>query len=138
MSKKGKAKKSRIKNIVCKNCGESWVPTEVPTNKEWTKMAPMPDSEGRVTIMQMATWSCPGCGKTRMGLKGKYKDEGTTGPSKKDKLIEQINNADKKLALEEIAVTLSFTIENVEKALAVFIKSGAIKGKIEDGYFIKD
>ncbi|MHA1124453.1 MAG: hypothetical protein ACTSO7_01685 [Candidatus Heimdallarchaeota archaeon] len=138
MSKKGKTKKGKVKKIVCKNCGESWLPLDVPTNKEWTKMAPMPDSEGRVTIMQMATWTCPGCGKSRMGLKGKYKDDGTTGPSKKDRLIDVINTADKKIALDEVAVTLSFTVENVEKALIAFTKSGAIKGKIKDGYFIKD
>ena len=131
-------KKGKVKKIVCKNCGETWLPHEVPTNKEWTKLAPMPDSEGRVTIMQMATWTCPGCGKTRMGLKGKYKDDGTTGPSKKELLIEQINNADKKIALEEIAVNLSLTVENVEKALIAFVKTGAISGKIEDGYFIKE
>jgi len=110
----------------------------VPTNKEWTKMAPMPDSEGRVTIMQMATWSCPSCGKTKMGLKGKYKDEGTTGPSKKDKLIEYIENSGDKIALAEIAAELSFSIDNVEKALLAFIKRKAISGKIENDHFIKE
>ena len=133
-----KSKKSKIKKIVCKKCGETWLPNEVPTNKEWTKMAPMPDSEGRVTIMQMATWSCPSCGKTKMGLKGKYKDAGTTGPSKKDKLIEYIDNSGNKIALAEIATELSFSIENVEKALQAFIKRKAISGKIENDYFIKD
>jgi len=131
------AKKGKVKKIVCKKCGESWLPNEVPTNKEWTKMAPMPDSDGRVTIMQMATWTCPGCGKSRMGLKGKYKDDGTTRPSKKEKLIEQTNIVDEKIALEEIAGNLSLTVDNVEKALAVFIKSGTISGKIENGYFFK-
>jgi len=135
MSKKSKGK---IKKIVCKNCGESWLPTEVPTNKEWTKMAPMPDSEGRVTFMLMATWSCPSCGKTRMGLKGKYKDDGTTGPSKKDKLIELVNEADGKIALADIAAELSFSIDNVEKALQAFVKRKAISGKIENDYFIKE
>lgn len=133
-----KTKKSKIKKIVCKKCGETWLPDEVPTNKEWTKMAPMPDSEGRVTIMQMATWSCPSCGKTKMGLKGKYKDEGTTGPSKKDKLIEFIENSDDKIALADIAAELSFSIDNVDKALQAFIKRKAISGKIENDYFIKE
>lgn len=132
------SKKGRIKKIVCKKCGESWLPDEVPTNKEWTKMAPMPDSEGRVTIMQMATWSCPSCGKSRMGLKGKYKDDGTTGPSKKDKLIEIIENADGKIAIADIATNLSLSVDNIEKALQAFIKRKAISGKIENDYFIKE
>lgn len=136
MSTKGK--KGKVKKIVCKKCGETWLPDEVPTNKEWTKMAPMPDSEGRVTIMQMATWSCPSCGKTKMGLKGKYKDEGTTGPSKGDKLIQVIENSGEKIALADIAAELSFSIDNVEKALQAFIKRKAISGKIENDYFIKE
>lgn len=133
MSKKGK-----VKRIECKKCGETWLPTEVPTNKEWTKMAPMPDSEGRVTIMRMATWTCPGCGKTRMGLKGKYKDEGTTGPSKKEIITERIQQTEGKLSLEELAAELSFSVENLEKALSAFIKMGTISGRIEDGFFIKE
>jgi len=130
--------KSKVKKISCKQCGESWLPGKVPTNKEWTKMAPMPDSEGRVTIMIMATWSCPSCGKTVMGLKGKYKDDGTTGPSKKDQLIDELNNTKDKIAISELAEMMSFTEENVEKAIQVFIKRNAIKGKIEGGYFIKE
>ena len=131
-------KKPRVKKISCKKCGESWLPGEVPTNKEWTKLAPMPDSEGRVTIMIMATWSCPSCGKTVMGLKGKYKDDGTSGPSKKEIIIDMVNKTEDKIALSEIAVELSFSEENVEKALIAFVKTKAISGKIEDGYFIKD
>ena len=136
MSKKGK--KMKIKKISCKQCGETWLPNEIPTNKEWTKLAPMPDSEGRVTIMRMATWSCPSCGKTVMGLKGKFKEDGFSGPSKKEVLIDTINEADKKIAITELAEILSFTEENVEKAVMAFIKSKAISGKIENGYFVKD
>jgi hypothetical protein len=127
-----------VKKITCKKCGESWLPTEVPTNKEWTKVAPMPDSEGRITIMQMATWSCPKCGKSVMGLKGKYKDEGPTGPSKKELMFEHINDADKKIKIADIAKELELEEKNVEKALEVFIKNKEVKGKIEGGYFIKN
>ncbi|MBY8994664.1 MAG: hypothetical protein KGD59_08950 [Candidatus Heimdallarchaeota archaeon] len=132
------ARKPKVKRINCKKCGESWLPTEVPTNKEWTKMAPMPDSEGRVTIMMMATWSCPSCGKSTMGLKGKYKDEGTTGPSKKERIVEFIEKSDKKIPLTDIAAELTLSEENVEKALNAFVKMKTISGKIEDGYFIKE
>lgn len=130
-------KKIKSKRVTCKNCGESWMPYELPTNKEWTKLAPMPDSEGRVTIMIMATWTCPSCGKTKMGLKGKYKDEGTTGPSKKELIIEKINNLDGEVALTDLADEFGFEISNLEKALAVFIKQGLISGKMENGKFIK-
>lgn len=132
------SKKSKAKKITCKKCGESWLANELPTNKEWTKLAPMPDSEGRVTIILMATWSCPSCGKSVMGSKSKYKDDGTTGPSKKDKLIEKINKAENKIAISELATELSFSEENVEKAIQVFVKNKAIVGKIENGYFIKE
>ena len=131
-------KKSRVKRIVCKKCGESWLPQDVPTNKEWTKMAPMPDSEGRVTIMRMATWSCPSCGKSVMGLKGKHKDEGASGPSKKELLIEQIEKVDKKISLKELATELSLSEDNLEKAINIFIKQKAISGKIEDSFFVKE
>jgi hypothetical protein len=131
-------KKSKVKRIICKKCGESWLPNEVPTNKEWTKLAPLPDSEGRVTIMQMATWNCPGCGKSKMGLKGKYKDEGTTGPSKRELMVEYIKKADKKFPLVDLATELSLSEDNVEKALQAFIKMKTVSGKIEDGYFIKE
>ncbi|MGC9777991.1 MAG: hypothetical protein HZR80_01960 [Candidatus Heimdallarchaeota archaeon] len=132
------AKKSRVKKIVCKKCGESWLPQDVPTNKEWTKMAPMPDSEGRVTIMMMATWSCPSCGKSVMGLKGKHKDEGASSPSKKELLIEQIEKADKKISLKELATELSLSEDNLEKAINAFKKQKVISGKIEDGFFVKE
>ena len=131
-------KRSKVKKIVCKKCGESWLPQDVPVNKEWTKLAPMPDSEGRVTIMIMATWSCPSCGKTVMGLKGKYKDEGTSGPSKKELIVELVEKTDKKIALEEMSAELSLSIENLEKALNVFIKQKIISGKIENGFFMKE
>ena len=131
-------KKAKSKPIICKNCGESWMPNEVPTNKEWTKIAPMPDSEGRITVMVMATWSCPNCGKSRMGLKGKYKDDGTSRPSKKEQILNIIKETDQRIAISEIADEISFTDENVEKALEVFIKRKTIKGKIEEGFFIKE
>jgi hypothetical protein len=132
------SRKAKPKKITCKKCGESWLANEHPTNKEWTKLAPMPDSEGRITIILMATWSCPGCGKSVMGSKSKYKDDGTTGPSKKDKLIEKINEADQKIAIAELAAELSFSEENVEKAIQAFMKRKTISGKIENGYFIKE
>jgi len=126
------------KRIICKKCGENWLPSELPSNKEWTKIAPMPDSEGRITIMVMATWTCPKCGKSVMGLKGKYKDEGTTGPSKKELLITKLKNIDEKIALNELANEFGFSVENIKKALQIFIKEKAVAGRIEDDYYFKN
>jgi len=131
-------KKAKEKRITCKKCGESWLPTELPTNKEWTKIAPMPDSEGRITVMVMATWTCPSCGKSVMGLKGKYKDEGTSGPSKKELLINKLNNIEDKIALADLANEFGFSVENIKKALQIFIKQKIILGRIEENYYIKE
>ncbi|MBD3192066.1 MAG: hypothetical protein GF308_15575 [Candidatus Heimdallarchaeota archaeon] len=130
-------KKSKQKRITCK-CGESWLPDEVPTNKEWTRVAPMPDSEGRVTVMMMATWTCPNCGKSKMGLKAKYKDDGTKFPSKKELLFEELEHVEDKIALSELAEALSLEEENVTKALEIYIKRNKISGRIEAGFFIKE
>jgi len=130
-------KKGKQKRIICKKCGESWLPDDVPTNKEWTKLAPMPDKDGRMTVMIMATWTCPGCGKSKMGLKGKYKDEGQTGPSKKELLIEKLNSVEDKISLAELAAEFSFSEDNIEKAITAFIKTQTISGKIETGFYKK-
>ncbi|MBN1328548.1 MAG: hypothetical protein JXA54_03650 [Candidatus Heimdallarchaeota archaeon] len=131
------SKKEKAKRINCKKCGETWMPDDVPTSKEWTKLAPMPDSEGRLTVMIMATWTCPNCGKSTMGLKGKFKDEGQTGPSKQELLLEKINSINSKILISELAAEFSFSEENLEKALQAFINRKTISGKIENGYFVK-
>jgi transcription initiation factor TFIIIB Brf1 subunit/transcription initiation factor TFIIB len=129
-------KKSKRKKIVCKECGTSWFPDEVPTNKEWTRVAPMPDSEGRVTVMMMATWSCPNCGKSKMGLKAKFKDDGTKFPSKKELLMDRINAVKDKISIAELSEELDLSEDNIEKALQVYIKRKTVSGKIADGYYI--
>ena len=131
------SKKSKEKKIVCKKCGESWFPTEYPPNKEWTKLAPLPDAEGRLTIMIMATWNCTNCGTSTMGLKGKFKDEEPTGPSKQELLLEKVKKVKDKISISELAAEFSLNEENLEKALQVFIKRKTINGKIENGFFIK-
>ena len=65
---------AKMKPIKCK-CGNTWQPHEVPTNKEWNMISPMPDKDGNVTITIMATWTCPQCGKSKTGAKGKTKGE---------------------------------------------------------------
>ena len=74
--------------------------------------------------MIMATWTCPGCGKTRMGLKGKFKGDEPSGPSKKEQLINKIEETKGKISIEELAIEFSFSPENLEKALEAFIKRG--------------
>jgi len=83
------ARKTKIKRVNCKKCGESWLPT-------------------------------------------------TTGPSKKELIVEFIEKADKKFLLTELAAELSLSEDNLEKALQAFIKMKAISGKIENEYFIKE
>ena len=85
----------KVKLIKCKKCGESWIPTDVPTKKEWPKVAPMPSADGSVTITVMATWDCPKCGKSVMGAKGKTKGEFKEEDTKKYKIEHALNSGEK-------------------------------------------
>ncbi|MCD6323608.1 MAG: chromatin protein Cren7 [Desulfurococcales archaeon] len=41
----------------CPRCG-----TEVQPQKTWQLVAPLPDADGRVTIIVMGSFKCPNCG----------------------------------------------------------------------------
>jgi len=43
--------------VKCPRCG-----TEVQPTKTWQLVAPMPDAEGRITIIVMGSFKCPKCG----------------------------------------------------------------------------
>jgi len=144
MAKKGakkprKPRKPKVKAIVCKGkkgCGHTFMPTDVPTNKQWNMVSPMPDKDGNVTITIMATWNCPKCGKSITGAFAKTKGE-MDGESKKDKLIKALNSSDS-VKLADFAKAIGYKPENVEKMAKLFIKKGMITGKVEDGIFTSE
>jgi DNA-directed RNA polymerase subunit RPC12/RpoP len=43
--------------VKCSRCG-----TDVQPSKTWQLVAPLPDSEGRITIIVMGSFKCPNCG----------------------------------------------------------------------------
>ncbi len=43
--------------VKCPKCG-----TEVQPQKTWQLVAPLPDADGRVTIIVMGSFRCPNCG----------------------------------------------------------------------------
>lgn len=138
MAKKAakKPKKPKVKAIVCKGkkgCGYTFMPTDVPTNKQWNMVSPMPDKDGNVTITIMATWTCPQCGKSITGAFAKTKGE-MDGESKKDKLINALKSGNP-VNLADFAKTIGYKPENVEKMANLFIKKGLVKGKVENGIF---
>ncbi|MHA1667906.1 MAG: hypothetical protein ACTSUR_04530 [Candidatus Heimdallarchaeaceae archaeon] len=128
---------AKQKLIKCKGCGNTWLPTEVPTNKEWTKVAPMPDKDGNITIIVMATWSCPKCEKTVMGAKGKTKGEVKEEDTKKYK-IETALKSGKKVDLELLAKDMKVKVESLEKIIPMYVKKLGLKGKIKGKYFIPE
>jgi len=127
--------KKKGKPIKCKKCGETWQPTDVPTKKEWTKVAPMPDKKGNVTIVLMATWDCPNCGKSVMGAKGKTKGEVKEEDTKKYKIEHAIKSGEKQ-DLEKLAEEIGVSLESIEKIVPMYVKKYGIKGKIEGKFFI--
>jgi len=125
---------AKTKMIKCK-CGETWLPTDVPTNKEWTKVAPMPDKHGNVTIIVMATWTCPKCGKSKMGAKGKTKGEVKEEDTKKYKIEHALKSGEKQ-DLEKLAEEIGVSVDSLEKIIPMYVKKLGIKGKLQDKYFI--
>ncbi len=126
---------AKQKPIKCKHCGETWLPNDVPTKKEWNIVSPMPDKEGNVTITRMATWDCPNCGKNKTGAKGKTKGEFKEEDTPKYK-IEHALKSGEKFSIEELAEEIGFEIDNIRKIIPMYMKKENIKGEIKDDYFI--
>ncbi len=125
------------KGLIKCSCGNEWLPNEVPTNKEWNMVSPMPDAQGNVTITIMASWSCPKCGKSKTGAKGKTKGEFKEEDTPKYKL-EQALNSKQKINLAELAKETGFQIENLKKIIPPYQKKTGIKGKVEGNFFIPE
>lgn len=126
------AKKKLIK---CKNCGEEWIPTDVPTKKEWNIVSPMPDKQGNVTITRMATWDCPKCGKNRTGAKAKTKGEFKEEETPKYKIEHAISSGEK-FNIAVLAEEIGFDIESIKKIIPMYLKKQNSKGKIDGDFFI--
>lgn len=60
-------KKQQEYNI-CPKCG-----TRVTPSRTWQLIAPIPDSQGRVTITIMGSYECPNCGYRWRGVVSKMK-----------------------------------------------------------------
>ena len=127
---------AKTKPIKCK-CGNTWQPLEVPTNKEWNFVSPMPDKDGNVTITRMASWTCPSCGKSKTGAKGKTKGEFKEEDTPKYK-IEHAISAGEKFSISGLAEETGFDIDNIRKIIPMYQKKKNIKGKIKDDYFIPE
>lgn len=123
-----------MKPIKCK-CGNTWMPHEVPTNKEWNMISPMPDKDGNVTITIMATWTCPKCGKSKTGAKGKTKGEFKEEDTPKYK-IETAITSGKEFSISKLADDTGFDIENIKKIIPMYMKKKKIKGTIQGDKFI--
>ncbi|MHA1197921.1 MAG: hypothetical protein ACTSQF_00995 [Candidatus Heimdallarchaeaceae archaeon] len=124
---------AKIKLIKCK-CGNTWEPLDVPTNKEWNFVSPMPDKQGNVTITRMASWSCPECGKSKTGAKGKTKGEFKEENTPKYK-IEHAITSGKQFKLADLAESTGFDIDNIRKIIPMYMKKQNIKGEIKDDIF---
>lgn len=125
---------AKMKPIKCK-CGNTWMPHEVPTNKEWNMISPMPDKDGNVTITIMATWTCPKCGKSKTGAKGKTKGEFKEEDTPKYK-IETAITSGKEFSISKLADDTGFDIENIKKIIPMYMKKKKIKGTIQGDKFI--
>ncbi len=123
------------KKIKCKKCGTEWLPTEVPTNKQWNIVSPMPDKNGNVTITIMATWTCPNCGKSVTGALGKTKGEFKEEETPKYK-IEHALLSGEIVDLQQLAEEIGYKVENLLKIVPAYQKKEGIKGKIEGTKFI--
>ncbi len=129
-------KKSKL--IVCKKCGYSWDPKDIEPEKTWHMVSPMPDKEGRITVTIMGVWTCPKCGSKVRGVVSKMRigDNLGTSVDRTTLLLEELKKNDK-VSLESLASKFNFSTETIQKAINYLIKKGEIKGKIENGYFIK-
>ncbi len=125
---------AKKKPIKCK-CGNTWLPLEVPTNKEWNFVSPMPDKDGNVTITRMASWTCPKCGKSKTGAKGKTKGEFKEEDTPKYK-IEFAISSGKEFSISELAEGTGFDIDNIKKIIPMYLKKKNLKGKIDGDQFI--
>ena len=132
------AKKKKKKGwILCKKCDYFFEHAseegKKAVKKTWTKVAPMPDKEGNVTIVAMATYNCPSCGKNIMASFGKSKGE-FDGKSRKTQIEEKLASGES-FNIDEFAEEMKSTPENLLKMLNFMIKKKIASGKIISGEY---
>ena len=134
---KKKELKLKVKRIRCKSkkgCGFDFHPNDVTPKKTWTLTSPMPDAKGNITITLMASWSCPKCGKSITGAKGKTKGD-FKGMSRREMLEKKLAE-NEEFTIAELAKEMGYQEENVKKMINVFIQRGLANGKIENERYL--
>lgn len=135
-AKKRKSKKEKDVSISCKNCGQVINPIETPPSSTWTLTSPLPDKEGRITLTIMGSFTCQRCGKNVKAAMKKIKsDSESGGKSKKELLIDTVQELKEDTNLDEVAKTIGLTTNSIEKALSLLIKKGEISGNIDNGIY---
>ncbi len=138
MPAKKAAKKSGKKlRVICKKCGTEIDPKVHPPNTTWTMTSPMPDKNGQITLTIMGSFKCPNCGASvRASLQKIKGDEAFTGKSKKQQLLELLQEANSPKPVEEIAARLGMSVPVVTKAIQKLIATGQVKGALSDGRYV--
>ncbi|MFW9916800.1 MAG: hypothetical protein ACFFGZ_14440 [Candidatus Thorarchaeota archaeon] len=138
MSTSKKTGRGRKKKVSCKKCGFGETVSDFgEPNKTWNLVSPMPDKDGNVTLTVMGSFRCPKCGKGLTTAIQKIKgDQFGGGKSKKELLIEVASSQTEATSLDDLAGQVGLGAQSVEKAVALLIKKGDLKGKIVDGAYV--
>ena len=80
-------------------------------------------------------WTCPKCGKSKTGAKGKTKGEFKEEDTPKYK-IETAITSGKEFSISKLADDTGFDIENIKKIIPMYMKKKKIKGTIQGDKFI--
>jgi transcription initiation factor TFIIIB Brf1 subunit/transcription initiation factor TFIIB len=132
-----KNRKAKTKRISCSKCGTVINPKENPPLKTWNLVSPMPDKEGRVTLTIMASFECPGCGKSLRAALQKIKGDEIdgTGASKRRLLLERLGGAQEKLFLEDLARELGMSQQTVTRAAEALCNAKRVRGRVSGDFF---
>ncbi len=133
--KSGKGR-SRKLQVICKKCGTEIDPKVNPPNTTWTMTSPMPDKNGQITLTIMGSFKCPNCGASVKASLQKIKgDDVFSGKSKKEQLLEILQQAESPKTVEEIASQLGMSAPVVTKAIEKLIANGQVKGRLSEGKY---
>ncbi len=130
-------KRSKKLKVLCKKCGTEIDPKIHPPNTTWTMTSPMPDKNGQITLTIMGSFRCPNCGASVKASLQKIKgDEAFSGKSKKQQLLELLQQANSPKSVEDIASQLGMSVSVVTKAIQKLISSGQVKGALREGKYM--
>jgi copper chaperone CopZ len=127
------------KKLKCKNCGNTSFETPLKT---WQMFSPLPDADGNITITIMGSFECPNCGKNVKGALKKIKTSQEEGSSyaKRENLLEALKSptSGSKLDLKDLSTSLDIDIGTLKKVIAVYIKKGAVSGRLTNDSFVRE